>query len=115
LSWSSSGIPGYNKMQPTQTRTLARMTTDADGRFAFKDVAVGTPGNSRTTSFPLDIVVAAPGHALAWKHWLGPGALQPLQFVLAKESMLRGHVTDSEGGPVKSARVQVVQVARVDQ
>jgi RNA polymerase sigma factor (sigma-70 family) len=115
VSWSSSDIPGYSKMQPTKTRTLARTTTDTDGRCSFKDVPVDEPEHSRGTSFPFDIVVAAQGHALAWKHWLEPGAAQPMRFVLPTEKLLRGRVTGPDGKPVRAAHVQVVQIARVDQ
>jgi RNA polymerase sigma factor (sigma-70 family) len=115
VSWSSSEIPGFDKWQPTKTRTLARTATDAEGRFVFKDVAVGLPDQHRPTSFPLDIVVSARGRSLAWKHWLLPGEPQPMRLALPKESALRGHVTDLDGRPVKSARVEVVQIARLDQ
>src|SRR5262249_49907465 len=110
VSWGSSSIPGYDKEQPTQTRTLARTSTDAEGGFAFKHVAVGAPDAHRSMRFPFDIVVTARGHALTWKHWLEPGTAQPLRLVMPAEKSLRGHVTDPEGRPVKGTRVQVVQI-----
>src|SRR5262249_10173642 len=38
-----------------------------------------------------------------------------LRLVMPAEKSLRGHVTDPEGRPVKGTRVQVVQIARLDQ
>jgi hypothetical protein len=38
-----------------------------------------------------------------------------MRFVLPEEKLLRGHVTDAIGRPVKGACVQVMQIARLDQ
>jgi RNA polymerase sigma factor (sigma-70 family) len=92
------------------TDILATARTDARGAFAFHGV------NARPFSLawqvmqhPWDLVVLAPGRALAWRH-LTPQARQsgPLTFHLGRAAAVRGRLTDTAGRPVAGAVVRAI-------
>jgi protocatechuate 3,4-dioxygenase beta subunit len=88
--------------------------TDEQGQFAFRDLVLGRTEPLRRTIFPLDVIVTAKGHALAWLYLPCPDAL-PVRFTLPAEASLQGRLVDPQGNAIAGALVQVLQIAHLDQ
>jgi RNA polymerase sigma factor (sigma-70 family) len=98
---------------------LAQTTTDAQGRFAFKDVpALRWPDGERNVGvywFPWEVLVIAPGHGLAWKQLTPHNQRQPLTLILPAEARFEGRVLGSGGKPLAGAQVKVQEIGPLDQ
>jgi RNA polymerase sigma factor (sigma-70 family) len=85
---------------------LAQTATDASGAFQLKDPPLSRPGANLW-----DLVVVAPGHALAFKPALFEDDNAGSTFVLGTEAILTGRLVDPDGKPVIGARVDLLAVA----
>jgi RNA polymerase sigma factor (sigma-70 family) len=108
ISWTSSG------WRPSETRNIADAASGADGQFAFRDIALPPTHFLRRESFPLDIVVHAPGHALAWRHVAEPSAERPVVIALTPEAKVQGRLIGRDGKPTANVAVRVSEIARLD-
>jgi RNA polymerase sigma factor (sigma-70 family) len=88
------------KSEPAQT------ATDAAGKFQLKDAPVSRPGANLW-----DLVVVAPGHALAFKPALFADDNRGSTFVLGPEAILAGRLVDPDGKSVAGAGVDLLAVA----
>ncbi len=99
---------------PAESRNIADTKSDADGRFALRDVALLVPLFGRKESFYLDLVVQASGHALAWRHLDAVGIRRPVEFALAPEAKVQGRLLDRIGKPLANVTVRVAEIAGLD-
>ncbi len=88
---------------------LASTATDAQGRFALKDILA--PGSDHNWLCPWDLLVLAQGHALAWRRLTPENRQQALTLQLEAEEQIHGRVVDEAGKPVKGAQVRVAEVS----
>jgi RNA polymerase sigma factor (sigma-70 family) len=95
------GRIGYREYE-----TLGAGEADKEGRFRL-DCAAETAARA-----PLrEVLASAPGHGLGWS-FLGRGAEKDdLVLKLPPEQVIRGHLIDLQGQPVKGAKLHVAEVA----
>ena len=103
LSEWSSEEPAFQSLSNFKY-LLAQTATDATGAFRLKETPLSRPG-----AHLWDLVVVAPGHALAFKPTLFEDSGST--FVLGPEASLTGRLVDPEGTPVIGARVDLLAVA----
>src|SRR5439155_17280135 len=108
ISWTSGA------WHPSETRNIAKAESDAEGRFAFREAALPPTHFLRRDSFPLDVVVTASGHALAWRHLDAFAAEKPLTIVLAAEAQVQGRLIDRAGKSAAKVAVRISEIARLD-
>jgi protocatechuate 3,4-dioxygenase beta subunit len=113
-SWRREILPTLRNWQPTKTRVLARSQTDGNGGFSFQNIVLYKVDALRKTVFPFDLIVMAKGRGLAWQHLPCPET-SPARITLPAEASLGGRLVDPKGNPVEGARVQVLQIAQLDQ
>jgi RNA polymerase sigma factor (sigma-70 family) len=95
------------------TDILARTRTDERGQFAFHGVFARPFSLAwQSTYHPWDIVVQAPGQALAWRH-LSEQVRQagPITIRLERAAQVRGRLMDTAGRPVPRAMVRIDSLA----
>ena len=97
---------------------LADTTTDADGRFEFKDVlAPGFPSipEANMLDYPWDLVALAQEHGLAWVQLTRQNQSVPITLTLGDEGIVRGRVVEPGGVGVAGAKVAAVVIVDPDQ
>ncbi|MDR3621901.1 MAG: sigma-70 family RNA polymerase sigma factor [Paludisphaera borealis] len=97
---------------------LANRTTDADGRFEFKDVpAPGIPRVLFTgeTEYPCDVVALASGRGLAWIPLKPHHLTAPITLTLGEEGVIRGKLVEPGGNPVAGAKILISFLGKLDQ
>jgi protocatechuate 3,4-dioxygenase beta subunit len=97
---------------------LAKTTTDDQGNFAFRDVALPEPyldEISKTTPGPWDVIVRARGYGVAWERVPPQSHRDRVALALAPEAKLEGRVADAKGKPLAGARVQAMRFQGLDQ
>jgi RNA polymerase sigma factor (sigma-70 family) len=105
-----------SQLRPGKTLDLATATTNGEGRFTFQDVALlQREGPINRDAFPLDVIVRADGHGLAWNHFWQNDVQSPLLLRLAPQATLRGRLVASDGKPAAGVRLRVVQFTPLDQ
>jgi protocatechuate 3,4-dioxygenase beta subunit len=100
------------------TDILATTTTDDQGVFAFRQVALQKPYIDelpRTAPCPWDVVAMAKGRGLAWERPSTPRGRLPLELTLAPASKIQGRIVDPDGKPVGGAEVRVQRIQSLDQ
>jgi protocatechuate 3,4-dioxygenase beta subunit len=109
------------KLQPRESTIndiLATTTTDAEGRFAFRDVRPPKPSIFEAAglrAFPLDVIATAKGRGLAWQRLAASNPSRPLTLVLEPEVRFRGRLRDPDGKPAAGVRVEVIALQPFDQ
>jgi protocatechuate 3,4-dioxygenase beta subunit len=99
---------------PSESRNLAQTTSDADGRFSFRDVALPPDHFGRFRPCRLDVLVQAPGHALAWRHLDAISIRRPVEVAVAPEAKVQGRLVDRNGKPLALVAVRLSEIARLD-
>ena len=94
--------------KPDYTDILATTTTDADGKFVFKEIATEpmkiSPSN--IYQYPWDLVVTAEGRGAAW-HKFRTRNEENLTIVMGPEAKIHGQLLDDKGKPAAAVRMHV--------
>jgi beta-lactamase regulating signal transducer with metallopeptidase domain/5-hydroxyisourate hydrolase-like protein (transthyretin family) len=90
--------------QELSAERLQAATTDAAGRFAFRDLTP-PPDNVSRLDWGYTLVATKPGRGSVLYSLLGQPIDKPLQLKLGPAATLKGRVTDANGRPVAGARV----------
>ena len=93
---------------------LAQVRTDASGAFAFQDVPAKPLHENWQNQNPWDVVVVAPGCAIAWRHFSAPKMNEPIALKLSREAKITGKIVDENGRPVEGIEVKVVDIAALN-
>jgi RNA polymerase sigma factor (sigma-70 family) len=100
------------RRQSGATDILASTVTDAQGRFAFRDVTAPTFADESVMRLhPWDVVARAEGRGVAWQHVTPKARKSPVKLTLARERVIEGRLLEPGGSPVAGALVQAVAVA----
>jgi hypothetical protein len=97
---------------------LTTTTTDANGAFAFRNVALPEPYLDevpRGAPCPWDVVVIAKDHGLGWERLTSLTGRQTLELALPAAAKISGRVVDPEGKPVAKAGIRVIRIQALDQ
>lgn len=97
---------------------LAKCISDANGDFAFRNVALPIPyldEISKENPQPWDIIVTAKGHGLAWSRLPPRSNVKPITITMPRDSTLRGQVSNTDGKPLMGARIQAIRFQGLDQ
>lgn len=92
---------------PSETRDIARTTTNEQGRFEFHDVPYSSV--FRDDGYPLDVVAVAPGKSIGWSHlgaWSPAEDSTSVRIVLQAEASVTGRILDDNGDPLPDATVR---------
>jgi RNA polymerase sigma factor (sigma-70 family) len=93
---------------------VARTTTDAQGRFTFKDVRA--PELRRYEhSHPWEVVVRAAGYGLVSRHLWPQYQQHPFTLHLPPAARVQGRLVGPDGQPVAGAWVEVQEIAHVNE
>jgi RNA polymerase sigma factor (sigma-70 family) len=97
-----------------KTPNLSHTHSDAQGGFAFQGVSMPAGDVLRREIFPLDLIVHAAGHGLAWRHVEALDPSEPIAIKLPPEERVTGRVLDAKGKPVRGIRIQVLEMCSPD-
>lgn len=94
---------------------VAERSTDADGRFEFREIRV--PGFHASpevgkTEFPWDVIALATGRGSAWARISSLNPVEPITLTLADEGLVHGTVVEPGGKPVAGAKITVFGIDR---
>ncbi|HWY86316.1 MAG TPA: carboxypeptidase-like regulatory domain-containing protein, partial [Gemmataceae bacterium] len=101
---------GWTEGWTEQTKNIAQVVTDQQGEFKFEAVKLPHSVVFGDAAYPLDIIVVAKGHALAWKHGFEQDGSHSFSFAMQPEAAIRGRVLDREGNPVSKLAVRALQI-----
>lgn len=93
---------------------LATTRTDADGAFRFEPVSAKKIHDQWMRQNPWDVVVAAKGHAIAWRHLRGASSDRPYEIRLSAAERISGRVSDAQGKPLGGAEAIVSMITSLD-